>query len=344
MTRFLLTTAMLAVALPAGAATLGTAAAYNEFILGNASRQFTDVQGRIAVGGNARYNGFTVATLQPTNQTNLVVGGNLSANSASIIGGVVTGGNYQYSQPTQNGNVNAAGSVTLSGFGTVNGNIRYGTTYSNPNTTVSGSVTQGSTTVPINFASEQTYLQNLSTAQYSAGDPFATNFFNTIRFSLNAGANFYNITQNDFQNSTGFQIVGNIPANAFLVVNVPGATVTMPNVGYFSGLDANRVLLNFYQATTLNASSSRGTIFAPFATVGADSGAYNGQLIALNLQSRSGGFSQIEGHVFDGGGTSGTNTFFTGTLRGSRAPTPTPAPAALSLFGLAAAGLMLRRR
>jgi choice-of-anchor A domain-containing protein len=313
---------------------LGTAGDYNEFILGNSTRQFVDVHGKVAVGGNATFNGFAVATQMTNATTNLVVGGTLNANSASVVGSIVVGGDATYTQPTVGGNFASNGTLTLGNFGTVTGNLRYQTALVNPNTTVSGTSTGGvSTPLPVDFAAEAAYLNALSQAQVNPADPFGQVMFGTqLFFTGGAGANFFNVTGAVLANSTsGFHI--SAPAGSSVVINVSGTGFSIPNTGLTltGGIGLPGVLWNFYEATSLNiVGSANGSFLAPMASITTASGAFNGNLIAGGISG------SIEPHLV----INGQPTPFDGTLR----PVPEPASAALAAFGLAAAALRRRSR
>jgi choice-of-anchor A domain-containing protein len=322
----------------ASASLLGTAGDYNEFILGNSTRTNVDAQGKVAVGGNANFTNFTVASQQATNTTNLVVGGTLNASSASVKGHVVTGGNATYTTPTVNGNFSSNGSVAFGSGGTVNGNVRYGTTFNQNGATISGTISGPvATPLPVNFAAEGAYLTALSAAQVNPGDPTPLFQFSQTYINAAAGANYYNITGAQIASSTGgFNITG--PAGSSIVLNVTGSGFTIPNTGFnlSGGITVADLLWNFYDATSFTIQgSARGTSFlAPLAAVSTSFGGFNGNLIAGSLTG------SIETHTMNDGG--GVPTYFDGDLR----PVPVPEPATAGMLCIAAVGgvAFLRRR
>ncbi|WP_428306414.1 choice-of-anchor A family protein [Lacipirellula sp.] len=320
----------------ASASLLGTAGQYGEFILGNSTRSNVDAQGKVAVGGIVNFNNFTVASQQATNTTNLVVGGTLSANSASVKGHIVTGGNATYTTPTVNGNFSSNGSLTFGSGGTVNGNVRYGTTFNQNGATISGTITGPvATPVPVDFAAEGAYLTALSAAQVNPADPTPTFQFSQMFITAGAGANYYNLTGAQIAGSPGgFNI--SAPAGATVILNVSGSGFTIPNTGFnlSGGITVANLLWNFYDATSFTIQgSAAGTFLAPKAAISTSFGGFNGNLIAASLTG------SIETHTMNGGG--GVPTFFDGPLR----PIPVPEPATAGLLSIAAvAGVALLRR
>ena len=320
----------------AQASLLGTAGQYGEFVLGDSTRWGADSHGKIAVGGNLTFpgSGFTVASQQSNATTNLVVGGTFNANGASVKGSIVTGGNATYTNPTVFGNFSSNGSLTLGSGGTVNGNVRHATTYNQNGTTVSGTNTTGTTPLPVDFASEATYLKALSLAQVNPSDPTPTFQWSQMFITAGAGAHYFNLTSANILASPGGFVI-TAPAGSSVVLNVSGSGFTFPNTGLTlsGGISLSDILWNFYDATSFTMSSANGTFLAPLAAVTANSGGFNGNLIVGSL------YGNVETHTT----YNGTPTFYDGELR---SPPPVPEPAALGmlLVGAISGASFFRRR
>lgn len=320
----------------AQASLLGTAGQYGEFVLGDSTRWGADSHGKIAVGGNLTFpgNGFTVASQQANNTTNLVVGGTFNANGASVKGSIVTGGNATYTNPTVFGNFSSNGSLTLGSGGTVNGDVRYNAFYNRNGTTVSGSTTGGVTTpLPVDFAAEAAYLKALSLAQVDPTDPTPEFKWSQMFVNVGAGAHYFNLTSADIATAPGGFVI-TAPAGSTVVLNVSGSGFTFPNTGMTlsGGISISDILWNFYDATSFTMSSANGTFLAPLAAVTANSGGFNGNLIVGSL------YGNVETHT----NYNGTPTLFDGDLR--TPPVPEPASLGMLLVGAIGGTSLLRRR
>ncbi|WP_421132460.1 choice-of-anchor A family protein [Alteromonas sp. A079] len=138
---------------------------YNAFIFENFTGINSDVEGKLAVGGNLDVTDFNVGLLLPTDlaSSSLYVGGNLNYNRGDVHGGQTTvGGTITATQTTfdgalnsgsdtsvnetavGNGGINAAGNVTVTLTDNVNGNITANKSVELANADIlSGSVTHG---------------------------------------------------------------------------------------------------------------------------------------------------------------------------------------------------------
>ena len=251
-------------AAPAFALSLGTADAYNAFIFGDFTSQNSDVQGRLAAGGNV--------SLQ-----NYALGDGLPVDTSGTTNTLVAGGSLTFTNgQINNGNAVIGQTATLSGV-----NVPQGT------------LTQNAA-VPIDFAAEQTYLTDLSTQLAAMA---ATG---TVKYESWGGLFFTGDGASDLQvfnidgsllataNTFGFlNNIANAPENATMVFNVSGESASMHNFGMDAfknalGASYDNVLFNFYEAgsLTLYGIAIQGSILAPLADVQADNGNINGTAIA----------------------------------------------------------------
>jgi choice-of-anchor A domain-containing protein len=330
---------------------LGAATGYGEFVLGDSTRSGVDAQGKVAVGGNASFNSFSVASQQAAGAgVNLVVGGNLAANSASVTGSAVVGGHAQYNNPTVLGNFASNGAMILGSSGSIQGDVRYGTSLTKPAAvTVTGSTTGPvATPLPIDFAAAATSLQALSQAQFAATDPYVTKVFGGLNFTSGAsGLSVFNITASEFSGANNYAVTSTAApgSDVTFVINVLG-TSGLDNVFFrfagnsLTGLGANRVLYNFLdvESLTVEGIGVDGTILAPWASVQFNNGNIDGGLIARTLAGNG------ESHVYTNGGTSGPSTLFNGTLRNPPVPQVIPEPSSLALAGIGGLGLIAAAR
>jgi len=240
---------------------------FNLFVLGNATAQYSDVQGRVAVGGNATYTGYDFASQVSglNSRFNLLVGGDLKFSNGQIEhGSVVSNGSVTFTNVTVvNGNITAGGAINLTN-GQVNGTV-------NPN------IYQQ---IPFTFGAAMGFLQNASyyygtlPATGTTTNQYGGLFLNGTDPALNV----FSVSASLLKSVWGVQI--NVPAGSTVLINVSGTSATMPNVGYnYTGTDANHVIFNFYQASTLTVGAGQGSILAPLANIKFQSGAVNGTVI-----------------------------------------------------------------
>ena len=261
---------------------LGAATGFNVFVFGDMSGSGSDVEGRLAVGGNATLTDYAVGlkaplTSPPANV--LLVGGNLTFTRGSI----------------NNGNALVGGSATLSQVAVPNGTVMQGTAPA-----LDFSAAQSS------LRSESTYLATL------AANGATTLSGSTLTLSgSNPGLNIFSVSGPDLANARALVI--NVPVGATVLVNISGTAAQVQNVD-FAGVPSSltsSILYNFSQATSLTIALAniKGSVLAPFASVMFVSGVVNGTLIAQTL---SGGGQSNSGQ-FNTSGQSNTASF-TGCL------------------------------
>lgn len=231
---------------------LGVASDYSAFILHNFNGYYSDIQGRLAVGGDATITGYSVGTnLTDSDGTrdDVVVGGNLSYTNGQVF----------------NGNIVHGGTGHFQWLGTPNGTIRQGT--------------------PIDFNAAKNELFGLSDS-YSklATNGTVRNQWGIVTLTgTNAKLNVFNLKASDLWNANTVTIKA--PAGATVLVNVSGAEARMQYLGMtVQGTVAEKVLFNFHQATkvTLQGIGFQGSVLAPKAHVEFSNGNLEGTLVACS--------------------------------------------------------------
>ena len=98
--------------------------------------------------------------------------------------------------------------------------------------------------------------------------------------------NVFDVSASDFTGTTQRNLF--VPAGAFALVNIHGTGTTLSG-GFNSGLDAQRVLYNFVDATSFDARNFglTGTVLAPNARVTLNQGGWTGGLYALSLSGNA---------------------------------------------------------
>jgi choice-of-anchor A domain-containing protein len=332
------------------------AGTYNMFLTGNLGTasspfQYSDVEGNVAVAGNAYIVGSAINGNNTPGPAALVVGGSLTATSGTINGNVFVGGASATltSGVTINGSLNMTGANSTLNAGSNNGSNPTGGIYITPTTTVSKPSywstpqTSGGPATPLDVFGTSTDVTNASTSLTALSG--ATNISSsggTINIALTkSGLNVIDLT---LPNGATVNSINITNANGVtptgLIINVNGNNLNFTNGSftYPSGLSANEVLYNFGNATSISASSIafQGTLLAPLATVNFSSGQMDGALIAANYtgsaQVNSIGYNDpLPAYQASGSG-------------GSLVATPEPGSIALFGTGVLMIGLFFRRR
>lgn len=343
------------VSAPAAATSFETAADFNLFVIGNANVQGSDVEGRLAVGGDANLLPYTVNQAGPASGTNLVVGGNLTSTGGSIVGSAIVGGNATVSQTGSIANLTANGNVAVSNT-SIGGNIAAGGTATVSSAGVGGTVSshQAAATLPVDFTAEATRLPALSTwlASYAPVGTTSTVDYGTHGTQITltgatTGLNVFDIDGSQFTDTNTFTL--NLQPGATALINISGTNGLFYNAGMtINGGNSSNVLFNFYEATSLNfyGAGISGSVLAPLAAYTPTGyGVINGQVI---VNSFSGSYS--------GGATQVNKVLFAGDLLHLSAPVPPTAPSpptnavpepaswAMMLAGFGAIGVITRRR
>lgn len=248
----------------AGVIELGTAMNYNAFIYQDFSATSSDVEGRMAVGGNVSIGSYSVNIKDgkqlysdTSSAPALVVGGDLNYSSGQIAGDVYVGGNYT---PT------STGSVT------------------------NGTVQQG-TKSPVDFDAEFDHLMNLSTTLSTMTANGAVNELYSSKYLVGSGKNnsgndvhVFNLDASDMLLTDYF--LSDVDQDDTVIFNVSGTKLTT-SWGNFGGSDnslrnmSSNIIFNFFEAEEININASlHGSILAPKADIVAQTGVFWGQVVA----------------------------------------------------------------
>ncbi len=226
---------------------------FNAIIFQNFTSQSSDVEGTLAVGGNATLFNYSInQSNAPYNGYGLVVGGNLAFTNGTV---------WNNGQTYYGGTLNTW-AVNYSG-GTVgapsSSPVDFGVLQSSANSISSnyaGMAATGSTAYVTPDLANPAGSGNTQGMKLTGDGTSALQVF-SVDGSLLGGRNEISIS--------------NIPSFAAIVLNVSGATTGLHNVDSSNPFDpwAGRVLLNFYQATkvTFDHTAPHASILAPLATI-----------------------------------------------------------------------------
>lgn len=239
---------------------LGTANAFDLFILHNATHFDTDTEGRVGVGDDANLTNYGVGLQEPNSmggRDDLVVGQNLTFTNGTVY----------------HGNVVYGTSGNLTSVAILNG--------------------MASTGYPVDFPAAETYL--LDSSDYWGGIP---NYNGTVTYQPWGGIfldgtdpeiNVFNISGDALASTVYFQI--NAPAGSSVLVNVTPQSGTTNNVmqnfgfGIQGGVNRDSIVFHFpdTENLTMQGIGVQGTVLAPKAHLDFNNGSIDGILIGANL-------------------------------------------------------------
>lgn len=241
-------------------ALLQDAAEYNLFLVdGDLSISNLQVQGRIAASGKVDLRNINGgATIN-----------SLGNGTSPVQNAVVAGGDLHYNQ-----NI------------TIHGNAIYGGNFykdANSNTgSIKGTVTKGT---PIDFVTVRENLLKLSsTLGHMNQNRSAVPSYGTTDLIGNEGAKPYvfNVSGDSINRTQKINI--NVPSGSTVLVNIDGTSAQMQLDTVLTGIDPNRVIYNFTEATNLTLRNTiKGTILAPKAQLNFDNGQITGQIIGRSI-------------------------------------------------------------
>ncbi len=240
---------------------------FNLFVLENLIQPSADTEGKVAVGGNASLNNYSV--------------GDLLQPSGGTVDVLIVGGHLEY----------GSGSVEA-------GNIVYGQSTNLPKPQVSipdGTLRQDTV---IDFEAAENNLKALA-ASLSG---YAVNGTTTLQWSAvnlngtNPLMNVFDVDGADLTASTEMNI--SVPNGSVVIVNISGDDIDWSGGLVVAGTAITNVIYNVYEATNLKISSIdvTGTLLAPYADLDFPTGVINGQVIVKSMT----GTGQFNNKLFAG--------------------------------------------
>lgn len=233
---------------------LGPATGYNLFVLNDAFQPSSDTEGKVAVGHNAHFAGYSVGdklTFAPGTEDVLVVG-----NDLTYISGAVYSGNVVYGHSTN---------LPINAVSINNGSLRQGSV--------------------VDFAAASSYLLNLSTSlsNYPANGNVTFQWGGLELNGTHPLLNVFNVDGAQLSQANNMAI--NVPNGSVVLVNISGTSVSWRGGLTVTGTSISNVLYNFHQATsvTIQGIDIRGSILAPKADMNFVTGVINGQMICKNF-------------------------------------------------------------
>jgi choice-of-anchor A domain-containing protein len=237
---------------------LGVAGQYNGFFFENYTAGSSDVQGRLAAGGNISLNNYSIGDQLPTSfaGASLLAGGNLQFPSGRVyVGDIVVGGSAA-----------GVGAPVINGLG--------------PNQHLLQNAV-----LPVDFAAERVRLtaESQRLATLTANATWENQWGGLYLHGDNHSAlQVFNLPGTEVLNAHTFAVDG-VPAGATVLFNISGASAGLTNMSMSSLIpNRNQVLFNFHQATTLQLAgiSVEGSVLAPLADINNPQGVVWGSVVA----------------------------------------------------------------
>lgn len=269
---------------------LGQAGFYNAFVLGDTSGYRSDVEGRLAVGGNLNLEHFGVGR---------ILGDDWNHRDTMIVGQDIR---YRHGR-VYHGNVAFGGSIDIDESVGL---------YSEDSSKTNGAIVPD---INLDFAAlaQELHVKSQTWANFAVtGSVDWEHSLLTLSGARN-GVNVFSVTAEQLSATQKFTL--DIPTDAWALINVSGSSVTMNNFGFFRVVDGEtiqvpdnappfrhdgaltqRVLFNLNNANSLllHAIGIKGSLLAPLADTVFYDGHIDGNLIVASLQGKEG---QLTGQV-----------------------------------------------
>ena len=291
---------------------------------------YNHVDGRVLVGGNFTAGGnFGILNNNiPASQYGtpaLTVAGNAAlAGSVNAGGGISVGG-------TSSGNFNNNGNNVVT-YGVSNTATANNTTFTNGGASFTNALNSQKTDI---IASLTSLSSNLAALANTSGVTVGGDANNQSITVTGSGLKVLNWSEAMFEGTANQALSITLPNDATLVINVAGTDIDM-NRNFNRYTNDNRVLFNFYEATTIDLNRQfSGSVLGVFADiVGGNSGNIDGNVIGKSVLQNANG--EIHNNYFQGDLSS--------VASGGGVTAPEPATWGMMILGFGLIGLTMRRR
>ncbi|WP_188542328.1 choice-of-anchor A family protein, partial [Paenibacillus segetis] len=231
-----------------GSTYLGVAGDFNFFIFKDLNMSNSDVEGRVAVGGNASFANYSINSEKVPGEQALIVKKDLVFSNGQINSGDAVYG----------------GSLTVSGLGIPDGELR-----------------QGNIDNVMDFENARLDLIKSSSELANLLPNGIVNSSEPQPLKLKGEDPVLNVFSID-QNIGELWL--DVPEGSTTIINVSGTNRVMGTAGYFN-IDPQRVLFNFYEATLVQILDGgvKGSVLAPKAHIQTTYGQIDGTLVADSI-------------------------------------------------------------
>lgn len=218
---------------------------------------------------------------------NIYTAGDFKAHSSDVEGSIVAGGNVTIQNYAVNlNNKKAYGDYAVVAGGDIrltSGAINNGKTYAGGTTSLQQAArVESGSAQPVDFTAASQQFKDLANGLSnlaSTGTVESLWSGAKVTGSGNGGVDIFNVSADMFRNSSHWML-DELIAGQTLIFNVSGSLGTFNDGGIsFEPLSGYNVLFNFFEATEVNVRGVIGTVLAPNASVNADWGVINGNVI-----------------------------------------------------------------